>query len=54
MKILPVETEFLRADRQTDMTMITEIFCNITNVPNNEWNRTSTPPHTAIYGQGQH
>jgi len=52
-KIRPVEAEFLRADGQTDMTMVTEIFCNLTKGPKNEWDCTSTQPHTAIYGEGQ-
>jgi hypothetical protein len=28
MKIRPVEAEFLRADGQSNMTMVTKIFCN--------------------------
>jgi hypothetical protein len=38
----------------TDMTMWADTFCNLTNGPISEWKRTSTSPHTAIYGQGQH
>jgi hypothetical protein len=53
MKIRQVEAEFLRADRQTDMTMVTVIFCNFTKGPKYEWNCTSTHHHTAIYGEGQ-
>jgi hypothetical protein len=53
MKTRPVETQFLRADGQTDMTMLTEIFCNFTNGPKNEWDCTATHPHTVTYGQGQ-
>jgi hypothetical protein len=53
MKTRPVETQFLRADGQTYMTMLTEIFCNFTNGPNNEWDCTATHPHTVTCGQGQ-
>jgi hypothetical protein len=33
MKIRPAEPKFLLADRQTDVTMATEIFCNFTKGP---------------------
>jgi len=54
MKIRPVKAECLRADEQTDMIMLTEIFCKFTNGLKNEWDCTSTRPYTAIYGHGRH
>jgi hypothetical protein len=53
MKIRPVEAEFLRADGQTDMTMVTEIFLNFTKGSKIEWDCTSTHPRTTVYGEGQ-
>jgi len=36
MKIHPVEAEFVRADRQMDMTKLTAAFCNFAIGPKSE------------------
>ena len=55
MNILPAVDKFLRADGHTDMTVLTDTFCNFTNGPKMRGGEcTSTHNHKATYWHGQH